>query len=51
MLVEPGEPVRRLCEAARGDRWAAGADPRDAWLAVLARRFFGPRGPAVEHCP
>ena len=48
MLAEPGEPVRRLCEAARGGRWVAGADPRDAWLAVLARRFFGPRGPAVE---
>ena len=47
-LAEPGEPVRRLCEAARGGRWVAGADPRDAWLAVLARRFFGPRGPAVE---
>ena len=47
-LAEPGEPVRRLCEAARSGRWVAGADPRDAWLAVLARRFFGPRGPAVE---
>jgi hypothetical protein len=47
-LTDPGEPVRRLCEAARSGRWVAGADSRDAWLAALARRFFGPRGPVIE---
>jgi 1-acyl-sn-glycerol-3-phosphate acyltransferase len=50
-LAGPGEPVRRLCEAAGTGRWVADADPRDAWMAALARRFFGPRGPAVEQAP
>jgi 1-acyl-sn-glycerol-3-phosphate acyltransferase len=47
-LTDPGEPVRRLCEAALSGRWVASDDSHDAWLEVLARRFFGPRGPVIE---
>ena len=46
-LAEPGDQVRALCNGARTGRFAVGSHPRDAWLAELARRLFGPRGPEV----
>jgi 3-hydroxymyristoyl/3-hydroxydecanoyl-(acyl carrier protein) dehydratase/1-acyl-sn-glycerol-3-phosphate acyltransferase len=47
--ASPSEPVRRLLAAATTGVLRVGRDPADAWLAVLAERLFGPRGPRIEH--
>jgi hypothetical protein len=46
-LADPGDEVRALCDGAREGRLVVGHDPRGQWLAQLAQRLFGPRGPAV----
>ncbi len=47
-LEHPGSEVRRLVEGARAGRLVVGGDPRGRWLAELARRMFGERGPKIE---
>ncbi len=47
-LERPGREVRRLIEAAGSGRLVVSGDARDRWLAELARRLFGERGPKIE---
>jgi len=44
----PGPEVIRLIEGARRRRLRLGGDPKSLWLAELAKRLYGPRGPTVE---
>lgn len=46
-LVETCDEVRTLCNGARERRLIVGNDQREQWLAKLADRLFGPRGPVV----
>ncbi len=47
-LENPGGDAARLIEAGRTGRLAVADDPADRWLAELARRLFGERGPKIE---
>ncbi len=47
-LERPGREVRHLVEGARDGRMVASDDPVGRWLAELARRLFGGRGPRIE---
>ncbi len=47
-LERPGRDARRLIEGARAGRLVVSGEPRDRWLAELARPLFGERGPKVE---
>ena len=46
-LAEPCDGTRRILEGARTGGLSLGATPVDHWLADLARRLYGPRGPQV----
>ena len=46
-LEFPGAEMSRLLEGASAGRLALPDDERGRWLAELARRLYGPRGPAV----
>jgi 3-hydroxymyristoyl/3-hydroxydecanoyl-(acyl carrier protein) dehydratase/1-acyl-sn-glycerol-3-phosphate acyltransferase len=46
-LPEPHPEVVRLLEGARSGRLVLGDSPKDRWLAELAHRLFGDRGPQV----
>ena len=47
-LERPGRDAARLIEAGRTGRLVVDGDARDRWLAELARRLFGERGPKIE---
>ena len=47
-LERPGSEARRLIQAVRAGSLKVDDDPTGRWLAELARRFFGERGPGVE---
>jgi acyl transferase domain-containing protein/3-hydroxymyristoyl/3-hydroxydecanoyl-(acyl carrier protein) dehydratase/1-acyl-sn-glycerol-3-phosphate acyltransferase len=47
-LPNPTEEVRALCDAARTRKLDVGTDPHGLWLAELARRLYGPRGPSLR---
>jgi hypothetical protein len=46
-LEAPGEEMSLLLDGARAGRLALRDDARGRWLAELARRLLGPRGPAA----
>jgi 1-acyl-sn-glycerol-3-phosphate acyltransferase len=46
-LAAPGEAVALLLAGARSGRLELADDDRGRWLAELARRLYGPRGPAI----
>ncbi len=47
-LEHPGREIRRLVEGAHAGRLEVDDDAAGRWLAELARRLFGERGPKVE---
>jgi len=47
LLDAPGEEISLLLSGTRTGRLELRDDPRGRWLAELARRLYGPRGPAV----
>jgi hypothetical protein len=47
-LQNPGAEVKALLAGARSGKLALTADARSQWLGRLAKRLFGPHGPAVE---
>jgi hypothetical protein len=47
-LPERNEAVERLVRGAQEQELVLGGTPPDRWLARLARRLFGPRGPRVS---
>ena len=47
-LANPSAEVKALLEGARSGRLTVTADPRSQWLGRLAKRLFGPNGPAVD---
>jgi acyl transferase domain-containing protein/1-acyl-sn-glycerol-3-phosphate acyltransferase len=47
-LPNPGAEVKALLEGARSGKLTLSADARSQWLGRLAKRLFGPHGPAVE---
>ena len=47
-LVDPGAEAQRLIEATRSGRLVVGDTPKERWLAELARRLFGDRGPRIQ---
>jgi hypothetical protein len=47
-LQNPGAEVKALLEGARNGKLTLSADARSQWLGLLAKRLFGPNGPAVE---
>ncbi|MDP1829027.1 MAG: beta-ketoacyl synthase N-terminal-like domain-containing protein [Archangium sp.] len=47
-LRSPGVEVKALLEGARAGRMTLTSDPRSQWLGRLAKRLFGPNGPAVD---
>ncbi len=46
-LGTPGEEISLLLAGARAGRLELRDDARGRWLAELARRLYGPRGPGV----
>lgn len=42
------DPIRRLLDGAAGAGLALADTPEDRWLGELARRLYGPKGPAVR---
>lgn len=50
-LENSGRETRRLIEGARSGRLVVDDDAQGRWLAELARRLFGERGPKVELRP
>ena len=46
--ANPGDDVRKLLDAAEAGRLEVEDDPAGRWLAEIARRFFGERGPQVD---
>jgi acyl-CoA synthetase (AMP-forming)/AMP-acid ligase II/predicted NAD/FAD-dependent oxidoreductase/acyl carrier protein len=46
-LGDPCEGARRILEGARAGGLVVADTPVDRWLAALARRLYGPRGPEI----
>ncbi|MEO6952627.1 MAG: hypothetical protein ABI321_12505, partial [Polyangia bacterium] len=46
-LPDPSAQIASLLEGARAGRYVTDPTPEGRWLAELARRLFGERGPAV----
>jgi predicted NAD/FAD-dependent oxidoreductase/acyl carrier protein len=46
-MRDVSEGSRRIVEGARAGRLVVGTSELEQWLGLLARRFYGPRGPAV----
>jgi len=44
----PGAEIKALIAGARAGELTVTADPRSQWLGQLAKRLFGPKGPAVK---
>ena len=47
-LEQPADEIRRLIEGGQSGRLRVANDDRGQWLAELARRLFGDRGPKIE---
>ena len=47
-LPDPTDPIRRLRDAVRTGTLTVSADPEGRWLATLAERLYGPKGPRIH---